>query len=59
MTGEELAAFVSEKIKSGEITTYKRLEEETGVSRSTVTGWIRKGKYVALRIKAQWILIKQ
>jgi hypothetical protein len=59
MTGKELAALIQDAVDEGRLTTYKKLEEDRRVSRSTIDREIRDGKYIAVRLKMQWLLIKQ
>ena len=54
MTGTELA----QKIQKGIITTYKTLEEDHKISRSTINAWVNDGKYAKIKLKNQWILVK-
>lgn len=45
MTGTELAQKIQKGIEEGIITTYKTLEEDHKISRSTINAWVNDGKY--------------
>jgi hypothetical protein len=58
MTGTELAQKIQKGIEEGIITTYKTLEEDHKISRSTINAWVNDGKYAKIKLKNQWILVK-
>ena len=58
MTGTELAKKIQKGIEEGIITTYKTLEEDHKISRSTINAWVNDGKYAKIKLKNQWILVK-
>lgn len=59
MDGKDLAQLIEIAVADGRITTFKREEEERRVSRSTIRREIDDGKFKAIRIKNQWLLVKQ
>ena len=58
MTGTELAQKIQKGIEEGIITTYKTLEEDHKISRSTINAWVNDNKYAKIKLKNQWILVK-
>lgn len=58
MTGTELAQKIQKGIEEGIITTYKTLEEDHKISRSTINAWVNDSKYAKIKLKNQWILVK-
>lgn len=58
MTGTELAQKIQKGIEEGIITTYKTLEEDHKISRSTINAWVNDDKYAKIKLKNQWILVK-
>lgn len=59
MDGKNLTKQIQTAVNNGTVTTFKKLEEELKVSRTTIQRMINDGKYAAVKIKNQWILIKQ
>ena len=49
---------IQKGIEEGIITTYKTLEEDHKISRSTINAWVNDGKYAKIKLKNQWILVK-
>lgn len=59
MNNKELTALIEAAVADGRLTTFKREEEERKVSRSTIRREIEEGKFKAVRIKTNWILVRQ